>query len=264
QIPLAAVLAVAFDAAARIGLAPSPLDAERERFRQRRERAIREIGIAFGKLPVQAIAISEGDVLHLGALAELRHDVVPEHASICRGWGRTQADKVLGVEPRGQIGDRRSGARGLDVGERITAEVDLAAQALRFIASLRRRPIGSAADREAAPATGPGRVIENERPRAGGGDPDAQAADDVVVVNPVAALGRRQALDHAVAEMGHGVLRVQLMSIPLMYGRVQAYYTRVQACQRKSTIFPRVIGDDRTKAVSLQMVAEMGGPTFEI
>src|SRR5262249_26505077 len=154
------------------------------------------------------------------------------------------------------------GARGVDVGERITAEVDLAAQALRFIASLRRRPIGSAADREAAPATGPGRVIENERPRAGGGDPDAQAADDVVVVNPVAALGRRQALDHAVAEMGHGVLSVRLVSMPLMYGRVQPYYTRAQACQRKDTIFPTGIGHDRATAVSLPWVAEMGGPRF--
>src|SRR5262249_8890513 len=159
-------------------------------------------------------------------------------------------------ETFGQIGDRRRAPFGFDVGERITAEVDLSPQALRFIASLRCRPVGGRPDREPAPAAAASGVVQNKRSRAGGGDADAGAADDVVVVDLVAALGRRQALDHAVAEMSHRALRVLLVSRPLMYGRVRTITRRVQGCQRKDLIFPWLICQDRTKAASRKYLRE--------
>src|SRR5215471_15198642 len=144
------MLAVTLDAAARIRLAPSPLDAERERFRHRRERAIREIGMVLGKLPVQSIAVGEGDVLHLGLFAELRHDVVTEHGPVCSGRAWAQAYEML-LEALGQSAHVRRVALGLEVRQRVAAEVDLAAQALRLRASLRARPIVRRANRVAAP-----------------------------------------------------------------------------------------------------------------
>src|SRR5262249_22495739 len=142
---------------------------------------------------------------HFDMLAEMRDDVALKHVLVILTRACAQAREVFFSEARDQGGNGWRAALGLDVGQRITALVNEAAQPLRFIAGVGRCPVAAVADGIAALTAAARHVVEHETPSAVGGDASAETLHVVVVVNLAGALlfGQRQAADGNVGQ-AHG------------------------------------------------------------
>ena len=137
SVALAFDLAVFLDALAGLSLAHPPFDRQREHLRQHRHHGIGATAMSgLADLAVQAVDIREGDIRHLGVVAEVRTNLVAQHAAIIGGSAGTLARQMLFLETVGQIIHRRSLANSLDLGQRIATGIDHAAQALRLLAGV--------------------------------------------------------------------------------------------------------------------------------
>src|SRR5262249_60235884 len=82
-----------------------------------RRAAVGGVGRAgLGDLAVEGVDVLEADISHLRVLAEMRADVVHEHALVISGCGWTLAGQMLSAETLDQVRD----------GRRLTLLLDLA------------------------------------------------------------------------------------------------------------------------------------------
>src|SRR5262249_20926601 len=105
------------------------------------------------------------------------------------------AADVLLKEALDQIGDGGGAAFGLDIGERISAGVNLALEFACLLAGAHYRPVWEGAHRVRRPPAAPRAGTEDEAAVAGRGDANSQAGHLCVPGDDLADYGRRQALD---------------------------------------------------------------------
>ena len=125
---------------------------------------------------MQSINVGELDVSDLLELAEMRGDVLIEHALVEPLGRRPLALQVFGLEPRDQLDDCRRVAQFLLITPRVLALVDQTTQPPGFLAGGRGRPVRPAADRgPTLLARALDAIVEDEATSAGGRDPQPEA-----------------------------------------------------------------------------------------
>ena len=202
QIALALSLFVFLDALARIVASHLPHDRQREHFRKHPDRGVGASAMpGLGDLAVQPVDVRKADIGHLGVLAEVRPDVVAQHAAIVGSGARALTGQVLLFEAVAQIVHRRCQTDRLDLGQRIATGIDHTPQISRLLAGVGRRPIQKTANRLAPFASARGPVVQDERSSAVGGDAQTEPGDLAVEVHLVAGGWRLESPDHAGAEI---------------------------------------------------------------